>query len=338
VISEAIKEVIAGRDLSPSEVAAAMDAILAGQASNAQIAAFVVALRMKGESSEEIAAAAQALRRHCQPIRPKVDGPLLDTCGTGGDGLHTFNISTAAAIVAAACGVAVAKHGNRAVSSEAGSADVLEALGVCIDLRPEQVERCIEEVGIGFLFAPHHHAAMRHVAPVRRELGIRTLFNLLGPLSNPAPVTHQVVGVYDRGLIVQLAEALGALGVTAAWVVHGTGGLDEVSPSGPTSVAQLAHGEVTTFEVSPTDFGLSSVPLEALRGGDAQRNAAIIRRVLSGEQGPARAAVVLNAAAALLVTGLAANPRAAADRAAHAIDGGAARSTLERWAQLTREP
>lgn len=337
MISEAIRQVIAGRDLSPSEVEAAMDTILDGEASNAQIAAFVVALRMKGESSDEIAAAARALRRHCQPIRPKVDGPLLDTCGTGGDGLHTFNISTAAAIVAAACGVAVAKHGNRAVSSKAGSADVLEALGVCIDLRPEQVERCIEEVGIGFLFAPHHHAAMRHVAPVRRELGIRTLFNLLGPLSNPAPVTHQVVGVYDRGRLVQLAEALRTLGVTAAWVVHGTGGLDEVSPSGPTSVAQLAHGEITTFEVSPTDFGLSSVPLEALGGGDAQQNAAIIRRVLSGEQGPARAAVVLNAAAALCVTGLAANPREAADRAAQAIDGGAARSTLERWARLSRE-
>lgn len=337
MISEAIRQVIAGRDLSPSEVEAAMDTILDGEASNAQIAAFVVALRMKGESSDEIAAAARALRRHCQPIRPKVDGPLLDTCGTGGDGLHTFNISTAAAIVAAACGVAVAKHGNRAVSSKAGSADVLEALGVCIDLRPEQVERCIEEVGIGFLFAPHHHAAMRHVAPVRRELGIRTLFNLLGPLSNPAPVTHQVVGVYDRGRLVQLAEALRTLGVTAAWVVHGTGGLDEVSPSGPTSVAQLAHGEITTFEVSPTDFGLSSVPLEALGGGDARQNAAIIRRVLSGELGPARAAVVLNAAAALCVTGLAANPREAADQAAQAIDGGAARSTLERWARLSRE-
>lgn len=337
MISEAIRQVIAGRDLSPSEVEAAMDTILDGEASNAQIAAFVVALRMKGESSDEIAAAARALRRHCQPIRPKVDGPLLDTCGTGGDGLHTFNISTAAAIVAAACGVAVAKHGNRAVSSKAGSADVLEALGVCIDLRPAQVERCIEEVGIGFLFAPRHHAAMRHVAPVRRELGIRTLFNLLGPLSNPAPVTHQVVGVYDRGRLVQLAEALRTLGGTAAWVVHGTGGLDEVSPSGPTSVAQLAHGEITTFEVSPTDFGLSSVPLEALGGGDAQQNAAIIRRVLSGEQGPARAAVVLNAAAALCVTGLAANPREAADRAAQAIDGGAARSTLERWARLSRE-
>jgi anthranilate phosphoribosyltransferase len=337
VISDAIKEVVGGHDLAPSDVESAMDAILAGDASNAQIAAFVVALRMKGESSAEIAAAARALRKHCQPIRPKVDGPLLDTCGTGGDGLHTFNISTAAAIVAAACGVAVAKHGNRAVSSKAGSADVLEALGVRIDLRPEQVERCIEEVGIGFLFAPRHHTAMRYAAPVRRELGIRTLFNLLGPLSNPASATHQVVGVYDSGRVVQMAEALGTLGVTAAWVVHGAGGLDEVSPAGPTSVAQLAGGEVTTFEVSPTDFGLPPVPLEALRGGDAQQNAEIIRGVLGGEQGPARAAVVLNAAAALCVTGLAANPRAAADWAAAVIDSGGARSTLERWAQLTRE-
>jgi anthranilate phosphoribosyltransferase len=314
-----------------------MDAILDGQASPAQIAAFVVGLRMKGESSTEIAAAAQALRRHCESIRPKVDGPLIDTCGTGGDGLHTFNISTAAAIVVAACGVAVAKHGNRAVSSKAGSADVLEALGVRIDLSPGQVRRCVEELGIGFLFAPSHHAAMRHAAPVRRELGIRTLFNLLGPLANPAGATHQVVGVYDGGRVRQLAEALGALGLSAAWVVHGEGGLDEVSPSGSTTVAQLEAGEVATFEVTPSDFGLSAVPLEALRGGDAQENAAIIRRVLDGEQSPARVAVVLNAAAALRVTGVASDLREAAKRAGAAIDDGAALQKLERWAALTQD-
>ena len=338
MISDAIKEVVAGHDLSSADVEAAMDAILGGEASAIQIAAFVVGLRMKGETADEIAAAARALRKHCETIQPKVDGPLLDTCGTGGDGLHTFNISTAAAVVAAACGVAVAKHGNRAVSSQAGSADVLEALDVRIDLAPERAQRCIEEVGIGFLFAPSHHAAMRHAAPVRRELGVRTLFNLLGPLSNPASATHQVVGVYDSGRVEQLALALGSLGLTAAWVVHGQGGLDEVSPSGPTTVAQLRNGKVTTFEVTPYDFGLSEVPIEALRGGDARRNAEIIRSVLGGEQGPARVAVLLNAAAGLCVAGAASDPKAAAEQAAEAVDSGAAKETLERWAQFTRDP
>ncbi|MGB5681186.1 MAG: anthranilate phosphoribosyltransferase, partial [Polyangiales bacterium] len=242
---------MAGKDLSPRQVETAMDEILSGDATPAQIAAFVVGLRMKGESSDEIAAAARSLRRHGESIQPNVRGPLLDTCGTGGDGLHTFNISTASAIVAAACGVSVAKHGNRAVSSKAGSADVLEALGVRIDLPKEAVQRCIEDVGIGFLFAPRHHAAMRHAAPIRRELGIRTLFNLLGPLSNPASATHQVVGVFDPARVEQLASALGTLGLEAAWVVHGNGGLDEVSPSGPTRVAELRNGAVRTFELSP---------------------------------------------------------------------------------------
>ncbi len=336
MIADAIRDVVAGRDLSPARVEAAMNAILEGRASHAQIAALLVALRMKGETSFEIAAAARALRKHCESIRPDVDGPLIDTCGTGGDGLHTFNISTAAAIVVAASGVAVAKHGNRAVSSKAGSADVLEALGVRIELEPEQVCRCIEEVGIGFLFAPSHHAAMRHAAPVRRELGIRTLFNLLGPLANPAGATHQVVGVYDRDRVRQLAEALATLGLSAAWVVHGEGGLDEVSPSGPTTVAQWEGGEVTTFEVSPPDFGLAAVPLESLRGGDASENAKIIRRVLQGESGAARVAVVVNAAAALRITGVAGDLREAAERAAAAIDRGGALRTLDRWAELSR--
>ena len=337
MISDAIKEVVAGHDLSDADVEAAMDEILGGEASGAQVAAFVVGLRMKGESATEIAAAARSLRKHCETIRPNVDGPLLDTCGTGGDGLHTFNISTAAALVAAACGVAVAKHGNRAVSSQAGSADVLEALGVRIDLSPAQVQQCIERVGIGFLFAPAHHAAMRHAAPVRRELGIRTLFNLLGPLSNPASATHQVVGVYDSGRVEQLAHALGVLGLTSAWVVHGEGGLDEVSPSGPTTVAELRDGRVSTFEVTPEDFGLSTVPIEALRGGDATRNAEIIRNVLGGEPGPARVAVLLNAGAALCVAGIVDDARAGAALAAEAVDSGAATETLERWAQFTRD-
>lgn len=336
MISNAIKEIVAGHDLSPEDVEAAMDEILEGEASTAQIAAFVVGLRMKGESAIEIAAAARSLRKHCETIRPQVDGPLLDTCGTGGDGLQTFNISTAAAIVAAACGVAVAKHGNRAVSSKAGSADVLEALGVRIDLAPERVLSCIEEVGIGFMFAPSHHAAMRHAAPVRRELGVRTLFNLLGPLSNPASASHQLVGVYDPGRIEQLAQALGALGLTAAWVVHGEGGLDEISPAGPSAVAQLADGEVSRFEVSPRDFGLSEVSVESLGGGDAACNAAIIRDVLDGQKGPPRIAVVLNAAAALCVTGGAGDPKTAAEQASEAIDNGDAKQVLDRWAQFTQ--
>ncbi len=336
MIGEAIKAVVAGRDLLPSEVEMAMDAILSGEATPAQIAAFVVGLRMKGESSDEIAAAARSLRSHCETIQPNVDGPLLDTCGTGGDGLQTFNISTASAIVAAACGVAVAKHGNRAVSSKAGSADVLEALGVRIDLPAEAVRRCIEEVGIGFLYAPSHHAAMRHAAPVRRELGVRTLFNLLGPLANPASATHQVVGVFDPDRVEQLAAALGMLGLEAAWVVHGDGGLDEVSPSGTTRVAELRNGKVRAFEVSPADFGISPVSLGALRGGDANENAHIIRRVLSGEPGAARAAVVMNAAAALCVAGIAGDPAAGAERAAAALDSGAAEQTLARWAQYTQ--
>lgn len=336
MISKAIQDIVAGHDLSPGDVEVAMDAILEGEASAAQIAAFVVGLRMKGESAVEIAAAAQSLRKHCETIRPEVDGPLLDTCGTGGDGLHTFNISTAAAIVAAASGVAVAKHGNRAVSSRAGSADVLEALGIQIDLGPGQASKCIEEVGIGFLFAPSHHAAMRHAAPVRRELGVRTLFNLLGPLSNPASASHQLVGVYDSRRVEQLAQALGALGLSAAWVVHGEGGLDEVSPSGPSSVAQLAGGQVTRFEVRPADFGLTEVPVEALAGGDAARNAQIIREVLDGGQGPARVAVLLNAAAALRVCGVGGDLRVAAERAAEAIDSGDAKRLLERWAHFTQ--
>jgi anthranilate phosphoribosyltransferase len=336
VIGEAIKGVVAGRDLSPAEVEVVMDTILSGEATPAQIAAFVVGLRMKGESSGEIAAAARSLRKHCERIQPHVDGPILDTCGTGGDGLHTFNISTAAAIVVAACGVAVAKHGNRAVSSKAGSADVLEALGVRIDLPAERVQRCIEEVGIGFLFAPSHHAAMRHVAPIRRELGLRTIFNLLGPLANPASATHQVVGVFDPARVEQLAEALGTLGLDAAWVVHGEGGLDEVSPCGPTRVAELQHGAVRTFEVRPEDFGVDAVALEALLGGDASENADIIGRVLGGERGPARVAVVVNAAAALRVAGVAADPKAAAQRAADALDSGAAARTLAQWAQYTQ--
>lgn len=331
-----IARVVEGADLSAPAMEHAMEQVLAGAASPVQIAALAVALRMKGETTEEIAAAARVMRRRCEMSVLDVDGPVLDTCGTGGDGLDTFNISTVTAIVAAAAGVRVAKHGNRAASSRAGSADVLEALGVCIDLDAAQVVRCVREIGLGFLFARQRHAALRHAAPVRQELGLRTFFNLLGPLTNPAGATHQVVGVYDPGRVRQLAEVLGLLGSKAAWVVHGHGGIDELSTSGPTQVAELRDGLVREWVVSPADFGLEPAPLEALVGGDAATNADIARAVLAGEAGPRRTAVLLNAGASLCVAGLAGSPREGAERAAAAIDSGLATAKLAEWVALTQ--
>ena len=336
MIGEIIERVVNGIDLSPSTMESALDRILSGEVSEAQIAAFVIALRMKGETVEETAAAARAMRRRCVRIAPTVDGPLLDTAGTGGDGLHTFNISTAAAIVVAAAGVPVAKHGNRAASSKAGSADVLEALGVRIDSDPARVQRSIEELGIGFLFARSHHGALRHAAPVRRQLEGRTIFNVLGPLSNPAGATHQLIGVYRGAPIEHLARALGELGVQRAWIVHGENGLDEVSPEGPTRVASLKEGSVHLSEVTPADFGLTPVSVDALVGGDANENADIVRRILDGEKGAPRAAVLINAAAALCVAEVTTDPKEATERAAEAIDRGAAAQLLERWTRFTR--
>lgn len=336
MIGEAIGRVVAGRDLSIAQMEGAMRAILDGEASEAQIAALAVGLRMKGETIDEIAAAARVMRERCTSVDLGLDGVVLDTCGTGGDGAGTFNISTVAALVVAACGVSVAKHGNRAVSSKAGSADLLEALGVALDLEPEAVARSVREVGIGFLFAPAHHAALKHAAPVRRQLGIRTFFNLLGPLANPAGATHQIVGVYDPARVRPLAEVLGRLGTRAAWVVHGEGGLDEISPSGPTRVAVLSDGQVLEKTVEPADFGLEPIALGAIGGGDARRNATITRAVLAGEQGGPRTAVLVNAAAALAVAGQVHDLREGVARAAAAIDSGAAARTLERWAGLSR--
>jgi len=331
VISEEIEQIVTGHDLDAFTMEAVIDEILSGRASEAQIAAFVVALRMKGESVEEIAAAARAMRRRCVQIQPEVSGPLLDTCGTGGDGLDTFNISTASAIVVAAAGVAVAKHGNRAATSKAGSADVLEALGVRVDCEPDVVRDSIETLGIGFLFAPAHHGALRYAAPVRRQLVGRTIFNMLGPLSNPAGASHQLIGVYAEAPLGRLAQALGDLGVKRAWVVRGHEGLDEVSPAGPTAVARLEEGSVRLAEVKPSDFGLQPVELDALQGGDAEQNANIIRDVLEGTQGAARNTVVINAAAALCVAGSVGGPEEAARRAENAIDSGAAKEKLARW-------
>jgi anthranilate phosphoribosyltransferase len=276
------------------------------------------------------------MRRYCVRVELTPKPVVLDTCGTGGDGSQTFNISTAAALVIAACGVPLAKHGNRAATSRTGSADVLELLGVQIELSPERVARCIEEVGIGFMFARTHHPAMRHVGPVRAELGVRTLFNFLGPLTNPAAATHQLIGVPEPRLLGMMAGALAALGAQRAWIVHGDARLDELALTGPTRVAQLDGGVISEFVVTPEDFGLSTQPGADLRVQDARESAELIRAVLGGQRGAARDVVILNAAAGLVVAGRVAAFEAAARVAAEAIDSGAALETLAAWALATQ--
>lgn len=336
MIAEAIKRAVEAAPLESALVEGALRQILAGEATQTQIAAFLVALRVRGETTEDLLAAARVMRQYCTPLVIAARPVVMDTCGTGGDGHGTFNISTATAIVVSSCGVTVAKHGNRAASSKAGSADVLEALGVRIDLDPTAVAACIDALGIGFMFARVHHPAMRHVGPVRAELGIRTLFNLVGPLSNPANASHQLLGVYERQRCEPLARVLKDLGSTAAWVVHGHDGVDEVSLSGPTWVAELRNGDLRVFETSPAEFGLSVAPLSELAGGTAQDNARLIQGVLGGERGPRRDAVVLNTAAALCVAGLATSPLHGAKLAAHAIDTGAAKAKLDAWIARTQ--
>lgn len=296
-----IAKLLDGEHLTAEEAEAAMDTIMRGEATQAQIGGYLVALRMNVETVDEIVGSARAMRAHASSIPLIANGKRLqDTAGTGGDGSHSFNISTAAAFVIAGSGYKVAKHGNRAASSKCGSADVLEALGVDIELSPEQVAACIEEVGFGFLFAPRFHPAMKHAIGPRRELGQRTIFNLLGPITNPAGATHQLIGVYDPALTEPLAEVLGALGGQAAFVVHGHGGLDELSTSGPNRVSHLRHGSVTTSTLDAADLGLRAASLEQLRGGDPPRNARILRDLLAGiDQSPRRDVVLLNAAAAL---------------------------------------
>lgn len=332
MIADAIARAVSGQPLDGALMEAAMEAILAGEATPAQIAAIAVALRMRGETAEELSAAARVMRRRAVPLALSADR-LLDTCGTGGDGAGTFNISTVSAIVVAACGVPVAKHGNRAVSSKSGSADVLEALGVRLDPDPVAVARTLDELGITFLFAPAFHGALKHAAPVRRELGLRTFFNLLGPLANPASATHQLLGVYDPARVRQIAKVLGALGVEGAWVVHGHGGLDEVSPSGPTQIAVLRDGIVAERTIEPADFGLEPIALESIAGGDAIENARIARAILSGETGPARTVVVINAAAALCAAGETDDLVEARLRVEEILDRGDAKSLLDRWIQ-----
>jgi len=338
MIHEALEKIVGGENLSRVEAEAAMEEILCGRAGDALIAALLVALRMKGETVDELVGFATSMRRHAAPIFTSIKLPpeeaLADTCGTGGDASGTFNVSTAAAFVVAGAGVRVAKHGNRSISSRCGSADVLEQLGVRIDLAPERVARAIEEIGVGFLFAPAMHAATRHAMPARRALGMRTVFNLLGPLTNPAGASVQVVGVYEARLTELLARALGELGVRRAFVVHGAGGLDEISIAGETCVAELRDGKVRAYIVTPEDFGLRRAPLEAIRGGDAQQNAEIIHKVLGRsmlyrDHGPHREIVLANAAAALVAAGRATDFIDGARRAAESIDSGAARERLE---------
>src|SRR5580704_3898821 len=338
-IHAALEKILAEKDLSRAEAEAAMEEILAGRAKDSQIAGLLTALRMNGETVDELVGFATAMRRHAARIFPAgraraADEMIVDTCGTGGDASGTFNISTAAAFVVAGAGVRVAKHGNRTISSRCGSADVLEQLGVKIDLAPERIGQAIEEVGIGFLFAPAIHAATRHAMPVRRELKFRTVFNLLGPLTNPANASAQVVGVYDASLTELVATALGELGVKRAYVVYGAEGLDEISLAGETFVAELRDGVVRSYTVVPEDFGLRQAPLDEIRGGDAKQNAEIIHKILGRsmlyrEHGPHREIVLANASPALVAAGRATDFLDGVRLAALSIDSGAARERLE---------
>jgi anthranilate phosphoribosyltransferase len=321
------------RHLTEDEAAAAMREIMTGEAIPAQVAAYLVALRMKGETVDEVTGMAREMREHS--LHVQADGPLLDTCGTGGDASGTINVSTTAAFVAAGAGARIAKHGNRAMSSACGSADVLEALGARIDLAPEQVARCIDDSGFGFMFAQAFHPAMKYVAPVRRELGIRTVFNILGPLTNPAGATAQVIGVPRPELAPLLAESLGRLGVSHALVVHGDGGVDELALSGPSEVHELSAGSVRSYTITPDELGLPSTPPEAVRGGTAEENAATLRATLAGERGATRDIVVLNAAAALVAADIAPDLWDGLARATESIDSGAAKERLESFISAT---
>jgi anthranilate phosphoribosyltransferase len=333
-VKEAIARVALGRDLTEAEMAAVTTEIMDGQATPAQIGALLTGLHIKGEAVPEIVGAARVMRELATHVH--VPCEVLDTCGTGGDGARTFNISTAAALVAAGAGLCVAKHGNRAMSGAVGGADVLETLGAHIELSPEQVERCLKEIGFGFLLAPAFHRAMRHAVGPRREIGIRTIFNLLGPLTNPAGARHQLIGVFDKRWIVPLADALGRLGSIHALVVHGQDGLDEISLTGPTAVAEWHDGKVRTFTVHPQEFGLVSCRLVDLQVQSAQESAALIRAVCTGAPGPQRDIVVLNAAAALYAGDAVGSLSAGVELARMTLDNGAAARTLDRFIALTR--
>jgi anthranilate phosphoribosyltransferase len=327
LIRTAIAEAVYRKDISRELARASMDQVLAGQATPAQIAALAIALRMKRETPDEIAGMAEAMRARVPPIRTK-RAPLLDTCGTGGDKSGSFNISTTVAIVTASCGVAVAKHGNRAVSSRTGSADVLESLGVKLDITPEKAGRSLDMLGITFLFAPNYHSALRHAAGPRRELGVRTVFNILGPLTNPAGATRQLLGVFADDLVTTVVQVLKELGSERAWVVHGRDGMDELTVFDKTHVAELIDGKIREFEIDPADYGLAHEGRDGISGGTAADNAARVRAIFGGEKGAARDIVVLNTATALFVAGTVPKIEDGITRAQEALDSGKAAAKL----------
>jgi len=330
IISAALKALAEGRDLSAAEAHGVMLEIMGGRAGDAQTAAFLSALRVKGETAEEIVGMARAMSELAEKVEVDAD-VILDTCGTGGDCSHTFNISTAAALVAAGAGATVAKHGNRSATSKCGSADVLEALGVAIDIAPDQVSRCIAEIGIGFMFAPRHHLAMKHVAPVRRELGMATTFNLIGPLTNPAGARHQLIGVADQRYVQRIAQAVRMMGSARNLIVHSEDGLDEISTTCPTLVVEVFadKGFDVSYELDPEDFGFRRAQLHDLRGGDAELNARYVREVLDGVPGPRLDIVLLNAGAALYAAEICPTIAEGVERARAAVASGAARAKLD---------
>ncbi len=335
-IQQALEQVLAKHDLSSEQMESVMNLIMQGEATPAQIAGFIIALRMKGESVDELAAAARVMRN----LSSKVDinaQPLVDTCGTGGDGQKTFNISTASSIVAASAGVKIAKHGNRSVSSKSGSADVLEALGVKLELSPEQIAKCVEQVGIGFMFAPMHHSCMKHAIGPRKELGVRTLFNLLGPLTNPANAKRQVLGVSDDQWLKPLAQVLASLGAEHALVVHAEDGLDEISTSSVTNICELRDGEITRYQIKPEDFGMPLSKIEEIKVNNVQESADIITSILKGATGAASHIVCLNAGAAIYVAGKADSLKAGVALAEQKLSSGAALQVLTQLIELTNK-
>ena len=350
MIKDAIAKVVGGEDLTQAEMEEAMDEIMSGKATPAQIGSFITALRMKGETVDEIVGAARIMRNKSLKVnldnhqvnidRDEInieEETILDTCGTGGDGTNTFNVSTATAFVAAGAGVKVAKHGNRAVSSQCGSADVLESLGVNLDIDHSDVERCIQEIGIGFLYAPLFHGAMKYAAAPRREIGLRTIFNLLGPLTNPAGATVQILGVYDPSLTEKMAQVLGRLGTKEAFVVCGEGTFDEISICGPTRISHLKEKAVNTYDIRPEDYGFKKADPDEIRGGNAEENAQIIRDILDGEKGPKRDMILLNAASAFVATGLDSDFKEGIQRARDSIDSGHAKEKLNRLVEFTQK-
>lgn len=326
---QTLNQLLLAQDLGYEDMRATMRQIMQGELTPVQIAALLIALRMKGESIDEITAAASVMRSLSTKVPLQNVPHLVDTCGTGGDGIQTFNVSTVSAFVAAAAGAKVAKHGGRSVSSTCGSADVLEALGINVNQTPEQVAQHVENIGIGFMFAPNHHNAMKHAAPVRKELGVRTLFNLLGPLTNPAGARRQVMGVFAKNLLGKLAQVLQKLGSEHVLVVHGADGMDEISLTGDTDIAELKNGRITEYSINPQQFGLSLHAVQSIRVENAEQSKAMILAVLAGRPGPARDIVLLNAGAAIYVAGLADSLQAGIQQAASVIDNGAALAKLD---------